>query len=231
VPRETHAGTQGVAVEMAVWRFAAAAGRVALLWLAMGAQASSPSLATSEFEGQTASAAVHAVSRWAALDGDAVGRPFVVVDKLAARVFVFRADGSLAGSAAALLGQALGDKSAPGVGDLVASGIPVALRTTPAGRFESEPGRNLQGEALVWVDYDAAVAIHRLRPAPARERRPQRLASPTPHDNRISLGCIVVDGAFYDSVVAPLLGKRRGVVYVLPDSRHWTEVFSDAAGA
>jgi hypothetical protein len=176
-----------------------------------------------------ASPAAQALVRWA-VAGDAVGRPFAVVDKPQARIHVFGADGRLRGSAPALLGLARGDQSAPGVGARVRSGIAPEQRTTPAGRFASEPGRNLRGEALVWVDYDAAVAIHRLRPADPAEQRPQRLASATPDDNRISLGCIVVDAAFYDSVVAPSLGRQRGVVYVLPDSGDWTLLFSGAAG-
>lgn len=178
----------------------------------------------------TASPAVLALVRWA-LAGDAGGRPFAVVDKPQALIHVYGADGRWRGSAPALLGLARGDHSAPGVGARVQTGIAPQQRTTPAGRFVSEPGRNLRGEALVWVDYEAAVAIHRLRPADLAERRPQRLASATADDNRISLGCIVVDPAFYDSVVAPALGRQHGVVYVLPDSGHWTTLFSAAAGA
>ncbi|MES2717325.1 MAG: hypothetical protein V4795_16270 [Pseudomonadota bacterium] len=178
----------------------------------------------------TTSPAVLALVRWAVGGGDAGGRPFAVVDKLQARLHVFAADGQLRGSAPALLGLARGDQSAPGVGNRVLSGIAPQQRTTPAGRFASEPGHNLRGEALVWVDYDAAVAIHRLRPADPAERRPQRLLSDSPDDNRISLGCIVVDGSFYDQVLAPGLGRQRGVVYVLPDSGDWTTLFSAAAG-
>jgi len=149
--------------------------------------------------------------------GDARGRPFAIVDKRQARLLVFRADGQLLGAAPALLGLAVGDHAVPGLGRR-AGKIAPHERTTPAGRFESEPGRNHLGEAIVWIDYDAALAIHRLRPAAAHERRPQRLASPSPGDNRISLGCIIVDPAFYDLVVAPTLGRQRGVVYVLPES-------------
>ncbi len=178
----------------------------------------------------TTSPAVLALVRWAVGGGDAGGRPFAVVDKLQARLHVFAADGQLRGSAPALLGLSRGDQSAPGVGNRVRSGIAPQHRTTPAGRFASEPGHNLRDEALVWVDYDAAVAIHRLRPADPAERRPQRLLSDSPDDNRISLGCIVVDGSFYDQVVAPGLGRQRGVVYVLPDSGDWTMLFSAAAG-
>lgn len=144
------------------------------------------------------------------------GRPFAVVDKAAATLDVYFADGRLAGSAPALLGLARGDTAVPDVGRL--RHIPPEARTTPAGRYDSEPGRNQAGEAIVWLDYEARLAIHRLRPAPAAERRPERLASATPQDNRITLGCVVVDGAFYDAVVAPLLGRQRGWVLVLPEA-------------
>ncbi|MCW5635009.1 MAG: L,D-transpeptidase [Rubrivivax sp.] len=149
--------------------------------------------------------------------GDARGRPFAILDKRQARLLVFAADGRLAGAAAALIGLARGDVAVPGLGRRAPHEIAPHERTTPAGRFDSTPGFNHRGEAIVWFDYDAALAIHRLRPAPPHERRPQRLASASAVDKRISLGCIVVDGGFFDRVVAPILGQRRGVVYVLPE--------------
>lgn len=149
---------------------------------------------------------------------DAHGRPVAVVDKKNARIYVFGADGRLRGTTPVLLGLARGDNSAPGIGEMAGGYIPAGLRTTPAGRFESEPGRNAKGEHIVWVDYDAALAIHRLRPAPIAERRPARLFSDTPDDNRISQGCVVVPGVFFDEVIAPTLGRERGVVYILPEA-------------
>ena len=178
-----------------------------------------------DFRGHGASEAARAVAQWSLASGDHLGRPFAVVDKAHARLFVFTATGRLVGATSALLGLARGDDSAPGVGRKVATGIPRHERTTPAGRFESEPGHNLSGEAIVWIDYDAALAIHRIRPAPPSQRRPQRLASDSPADNRISLGCVVVDEAFYLQVVAPTLGRQRGVVYVLPETRDWRAEF------
>ena len=166
------------------------------------------------------------VAQWVIDRHDNRGLPFAVVDKTRAQVFVFDARGRIAGATPALLGQARGDHSAPGVGKLEPSRIPVADRTTPAGRFRSEPGINLSGEHVVWVDYHAGVAIHRLRPSPARQRRPQRLASATPKDNRVSLGCIVVPAAFYDGVVRPMLGQGKGAVYVLPETRPVREMFT-----
>jgi len=184
-----------------------------------------PTVGGADFLGHAASPEAQSVAQWAVDARNAQGKPFAIVDKKAARLFVFAADGRLLGAAPALLGQARGDASAPGVGDRVLSGIPLQERTTPAGRFESEPGRNDKGEAIVWVDYEAAIAIHRLRPMAASQRRPERLASASVDDKRISLGCIVVSPAFYDAVIAPSLGRERGVVYVLPETRELTGVF------
>lgn len=150
--------------------------------------------------------------------GDAQGRPFAVVDKQQASLHVFDGSGRWRGSSAVLLGQARGDRSAPGVGHRTQQGhVPVPERTTPAGRFETEPGRNLHGESVVWVDYDLAFAIHRLRPGASRPARATRLATATPDDNRVSWGCVVAPEKFYLDVVHQLLGRGPAVVYVLPE--------------
>ena len=73
------------------------------------------------------------------------------------------------------------------------------------------------GEDIVWIDYEASLAIHRLRPSAPAERRPQRLASESPGDKRISFGCVVVSPEFFEQVVQPSLGHERGLVYVLPE--------------
>jgi hypothetical protein len=137
--------------------------------------------------------AAAAPMRWVLQRADPRGRPFAIVDKKSARIHVFEAKGARIGESPVLLGLALGDRdpTRPLGGRSPASLAP-AERTTPAGRFDSEPGINDKGEAIVWIDYDAALAIHRLRPAPAHERRPQRLASPEPAKHRISHGCVVV---------------------------------------
>ena len=81
------------------------------------------------------------------------------------------------------------------------------------------------------MDYAAQLAIHRLRPADPRERRAERLASASADDNRISLGCVVVPVGFYESVVAPSLGKSRGVVYVLPETENIQRLFNGLQSA
>lgn len=149
---------------------------------------------------------------------DHEGRAFAIVDKQRAQLHVFDAMGRLWGSTAVLLGQARGDHSAPDVGQNTQNGhVPPHQRTTPAGRFVAGPGKNLQGESVVWVDYDAAFAIHRLRPGASQAPRLARLATPTPADNRASWGCVVVPVRFYLDVVAKLIGRAASVVYVLPE--------------
>ncbi|RZL63134.1 MAG: L,D-transpeptidase [Variovorax sp.] len=158
------------------------------------------------------------VARAAIVARDTQGHPFAIVDKRGARVHVFDADGKLMASSPVLLGLAKGDDSVPGIGERPMAQILPKERTTPAGRFVSEPGRNLQGEDIVWIDYNAAVSMHRVRATKKEERRLQRLATPTVADNRISYGCINVPAAFYDRHIKPVLGSAKGVVYVLPEA-------------
>lgn len=172
------------------------------------------------------SAQVREVVLWVTTTGDHKGKPFAIVDKKQARLYIFDADGRLAGASDALLGASPGDDSAPGVGARAQRGeVGEDERTTPAGRFESIPGTNLSGEHVVWADYATAFAIHRLRPGRSYKVRQERLATATPDDNRVSLGCVVVPESFYTQVVQRVLGQSRGVVYVLPETRPVTDLF------
>ena len=156
---------------------------------------------------------------------DHSGLPFAIVDKKAATLVVYFGDGRLAGVTPVLLGQTPGDLAPPGVGDRAQrAALRPSDRTTPAGRYTAEPGHNLQGEAIVWIDYENALAIHRLRPAPPQERRAERLASPNPSERRISAGCVIVPVAFYETVVAPVLGRSRAIVYVMAEDRPTLEL-------
>jgi len=169
---------------------------------------------------------VRALADWVAQSGDHERRAFLVVDKRNATVFVFDADARLLGRSPVLLGAARGDDSVPGIGERPIRDIRPEERTTPAGRFVGESGRNLQGEDIVWVDYDAAVSMHRVRATNPRERRLERLATPTPADNRISYGCINVPARFFDDYVSPLFAdEQRAIVYVLPETRDVHVVF------
>ena len=181
--------------------------------------------AQAEFGTTPASADVRRIADWAAEGGDAQGQSFMVVDKKAAEVHVFDATGRLAGSAPVLLGSARGDHSVPGIGQRPISAVRPFERTTPAGRFVTAAGRNLDGEPVVWIDYEAAVSMHRVRATVARERRLERLTSASAADNRISYGCINVPVSFYEAVVWPAFSRAAGIAYVLPDKRPLHEVF------
>jgi hypothetical protein len=165
------------------------------------------------------------VADWVVDSGDNHSIPFVIVDKKEAKVFVFYPDGRLRGASSALLGQALGDDSVPGIGDRKMSSIRPEERTTPAGRFVASLGRNLSGEQILWVDYNSALSMHRVITTRPKERRLQRLATPTSLDNRISYGCINVPAKFFDKVVRPAFRKTNGIVYVLPETRSARELF------
>jgi hypothetical protein len=166
-----------------------------------------------------ASADADYAARWITDHSDNHGQPFAIVDKRDARLYVFSPEGELVGVTSVLIGLTPGDDA---IGD-IALRTPASLRpferTTPAGRYASQPGHNISGEDIVWIDYDASLAIHRLRPAPAAEHRPERIVSSRTDDKRISYGCVVVPVAFYDRLVAPTLGRQRGIVYVLPETR------------
>jgi hypothetical protein len=157
------------------------------------------------------------VEHWIHAKGDDHGRPFAIVDKKAARIFVFGAGGRLVGASSTILGLARGDEPVPGAGAKDPSRLLPYERKTPAGRFESQPGRNLSGESVVWVDYDTGIAIHRVRPGHAQLQRLRSLATEGADDKRLSLGCVVVPEAFFASVVLPTLGRGHGTVYVLPE--------------
>ncbi len=151
--------------------------------------------------------------------------PFIIIDKVHARVFVFDAQGQLRGAASALLGLAVGDDSVPGIGQRKLSSIRPEERTTPAGRFVASLARDIHRQEVLWVDYDTAVSLHPVVKGTPKERRAERLASTSPLDKRISYGCINVPVKFYEKVVSPTFTGTNGVVYVLPETRSAREVF------
>ena len=165
-----------------------------------------------EFGEQIATAQTRQIADWIADSGNNEGSAFFIVDKVAARLYVFDVRARLLGSSAVLLGAAIGDDSVPGIGTRPITQVLPNERTTPAGRFVAEQGRNLQDEDVIWVDYDAAVSMHRVRANNPTERRLQRLASESTDDNRISFGCINVPVGFYESYLRPALNAQSVVI-------------------
>jgi hypothetical protein len=192
---------------------------------AVPAPQDAPPLRLASFGDQHPTDAVRQVANWSVYSGDHQKMAIVIVDKKDARVWVFDPQGKFISNTPALLGAAIGDDSVPGIGDKPLSQVRPEEKTTPAGRFIAEPGKNANGEDVVWVSYDLAVSMHRVRPVVKSERRLERLASPTPDDNRISFGCINLPPKFYEGVLSPTVRKYGAVVYVLPETRTPAEMF------
>ena len=129
-----------------------------------------------DFAREEASPDARRIADWILDSRDNRGTPFVIVDKIDSRVFVFDARGRLRGASPAL--------SRPGTRRRFGAGYRWAQdvdhtpgRSAPPRRADSwltwsaSPRRT-----IVWVDYEAAVALHPVVAIP-KERRLERLAS------------------------------------------------------
>ena len=176
--------------------------------------------------GQDVSRTVTELAGWVVATRDTEGYPFAIMDKAAAQVLVFDGDGRLRGAAPGLFGSAVGDHAAPGIAGLALREIPGRDRTTPAGRFVGAYGPSIDAGRVLWVDYDSAVSMPPTATGVPAEKRPERLASPTPDDNRVTHGCINVAPEFYEGIIRPTF-ERGGVFYILPDTASLAETFPE----
>lgn len=177
------------------------------------------------FGNHAASHDVRRMAKWIGVSGNNGGLPYMIVDKIEAKVFLFDARYALLGTAPALLGLGQGDDSAVGIGQRRLATMEPSERTTPAGRFEASLGFDLEQDVL-WIDYDAALSMHRVIIGNVRDRRHERLGTATPLDNRISYGCINVPTSFYDMFIKPAFKGTVGIVYILPETKPLSEVFA-----
>ena len=171
-----------------------------------------------------ADAAVQSFAADVVRAGDAAGMSFAVLDKPTATVTVFDAKGQLLARSQVLVGQSVGDVAPPDIGTRPLSKVKLSEKVTSAGRYVTESGRNHKGEDIVWLDYDQALSMHRVRNVKG-ENRPTRLATATVDDNRISFGCVNMPVSFYERYIDPLFGKQKGVVYVLPETQPVARLF------
>ncbi|WP_425481949.1 hypothetical protein [Lysobacter panacisoli] len=176
--------------------------------------------------GQEVSGTVIELAGWVVATRNSEGYPFAIMDKAAAQILVFGGDGRLRGAAPGLFGSAVGDHAAPGIAGLALREIPGRDRTTPAGRFVGGFGPSTDAGRVLWVDYDSAVSMHPTATGVPAEKRPERLASPTPDDNRVTHGCINVAPEFYEQIIRPTF-ERGGVFYILPDRDSLEETFPE----
>jgi len=167
------------------------------------------------------------VADWIANSGDNGALPYAIIDKKAASILLFDAEGKQIAKAPVLIGVALGDEASPGIGSKNLAEIGPAEKTTPAGRFLAKYGLAAGRQKVLWVDYATSVALHPIpKGASKKERRRERMLSATSEDNRITFGCINVPIAFYTRSLRPLFeGKKGGYVYVLPDTKPLEVVF------
>lgn len=183
-----------------------------------------------DFLGKSPSPDARQVADWVMTSGDNATLPFVIIDKIRARVFVFDGAGRLRGSSMALLGLAHGDDSIPGIGTRKLALIRPEERTTPAGRFVAMLGRDIHQDIL-WVDYDTAISMHRVVMGNPGDHRHQRLLGNSPLNKRISYGCINVPARFFDTVVLKVFSGTNGIVYILPEQHRLRDVFPIPAPA
>lgn len=189
---------------------------------ATGKQAHGP---LADFRNVRAGKDVVQLANWVSYTYDSGRRPFVIIDKKDAKMYVFDGWGKLWSTSPVLVGMAVGDDSAPGVGSKRLSQLKPSEKTTPAGRFEARPGKDNHGADVVWIDYDAALSMHAVASVSASERRAERMATPDPSDNRISNGCINLPPKFFTGVLWPTVRKSGAIVYVLPETRSIAQQF------
>ena len=177
-----------------------------------------------DFLGEIASTDARRIADWVVTSGDNDGLPFIIVDKIPAKVFVFDSVGRLRGATSALLGKARGDNTVPGIGTRKLSTIRPEERTTPAGRFVANLGHDF-AQDILWIDYGAAISLHRVIRGNPGDHRLLRLSTASPLDKRISYGCINVPVKFYNDVVLKAFTGTSGIVYILPEIKTIQEVF------
>lgn len=165
------------------------------------------------------------VMNWVGGSGDNHKLPYIVIDKVAARAFLFDGKGKRLGDAPVLVGIATGDDATPDVGKKSLAALGPAEKTTPAGRYLAKFGVAAGQQRVLWVDYATSVALHTIPTGNPKEKRRERMLSATAGDNRITFGCINVPKAFYSGKVSPQFRRKGGYVYVLPDTKSLEDVF------
>jgi hypothetical protein len=167
---------------------------------------------------------------WVLASDDNGSLPFVIIDKVSAKVFVFDKAGQLRGASMALLGLTRGDDSVPGIGSRRLSTIGPSERTTPAGRFVAALGNDFSHDVL-WIDYGSSISMHRVIIGNPGDHRLQRLSTSSVDDKRITYGCVNVPVKFYNEVVLQTFHDTTGIVYILPEVKTIQQVFSLSTGA
>jgi len=168
---------------------------------------------------------VHEVVDWIVTTKDNKEKPFVIVDKKQAKIHVLSKEGRVIATAPALVGEAVGDYSVPGVGDKKLCDINPYERTTPAGKFLARRGLNSDGTEVIWIDFNTAIAIHPVPSSHPQKGKLQRLQSLSSKDKRSTLGCINVTKEFYITIISPIFAQGNRFVYILPETTPINDFF------
>ena len=140
------------------------------------------------------------------------GRPFIIADKKAGKLYLMNAEGKVVDTTPALFGKDSSDAARTD-------------RATGAGKYDLTYNRDQRlpsGYEGSVQSFDTGrngetFAIHRVIDVKG-ENRSGRLASATARDNRITHGCINVPAEFYNQ---HLDGELGAVLYVLPETANW----------
>ena len=216
---------------VAVISVLAAALPPAYVWMRGSASSPAPAPLVASFGAETPSGDARRVAEWIAATRDNAGANFAIIDKKSARLYVFDGALRLQGASPILIGAAKGDDTVPGIGLRPVAEVRPEERTTPAGRFVAERGRNLRGEDVVWVSYADAVSMHPVLTDKPQERRLERLETPSAEDKRISAGCINVPTVFFEEILRPAFARPGSIVYVLPEVKTLEQVFGITGAA
>ena len=173
---------------------------------------------------QSASREVLDTVQWVGATKNNAGLPFVVVDKVNARVYAFTPAAQLKATAPVLLGAGTGDMVLVSP-DAPMSAIPPQKRITPAGRYPSKLVIDNHGKVVLLVDGPNLITMHVVAKGTPAQRRAERLASVVSDDNRVSYGCINVPPAFFATVLDPDFRPAQGVVYILPEKQAAARLF------
>lgn len=151
------------------------------------------------------------------------GKGFIVADKPNGMLHFFNADGSVLVQDTALYGKDTGD-------ELGRSSLLGGPKITPAGQFglfvdeaEYAGGKSLNLRETLDAEDGSYVAVHAAYLGDAKERRGERLKSPSAEDNKISYGCVnTAHDTFLDKVLPNIENFNGGMIFVLPDATEKT---------
>ncbi|MGH8051442.1 MAG: L,D-transpeptidase [Arenimonas sp.] len=185
----------------------------------------SETTSSQDFDSMPVSAEIREMKQWVIDSRDNHKLPFILIDKINAKVYLFNYAGQLQGAAPALLGSARGDHTIPDIGNRSLSEIGAEDRITPAGRFVSSLSYDMNYKQILVLDDAQALSLHPVVKGTPAEQRAERLQSSTPQDNRISFGCINVPVQFFSDAVSPAFAGTNGIVYILPESSSMHTLF------